>query len=71
MPKIRNATRAGAISFAKKVAECEETGMSVYAAPGEGTKVWYIRPIDHPAPPRCIEVAQIQLAPSETQEEEA
>ena len=63
MPKLRNATRAAAVTFATRMAEREKTGMRIYAAPGEGPRVWYIRPFDYPAPPCCEEVAQILFGP--------
>ena len=70
MPKIRNATRAAAVAFAQKVAQKEGTGVVLYAAPGEGPKVWYVRPLDLPAPPYCEQVAQILFGPGPSNMEE-
>jgi hypothetical protein len=70
MPKIRNATRAAAVAFAEKVALKEGTGVNIYAAPGEGPGVWYVRPLDLPAPPCCEQVAQILFGPSDPRSEE-
>ena len=65
MPKLKNASRAAAMSFAERVAEREQTGMNLYSAPKEGPGVWYVRPLDYPAPPFCECIAQVLLAPKE------
>jgi hypothetical protein len=70
MPKLRNKTRSAALQFAQRYAEQMKSGVNVYAAPKEGSKVWYIRPLDYPAPPCCECVAQVLLGPEAVAMEE-
>ena len=71
MPKLRNASRSAALAFARKVVERERTGVNVYAAPNEGSRVWYIRRLELPAPPRCECIGQVLLGPGPSNMEES